>query len=81
MGNIICESACGKLRVSVGTGFTDTEREQDWGLNMGKIATIICESIIKDKHKDSLYSLYLPRFLELRNDRNEAQTLKDIMER
>jgi DNA ligase-1 len=81
MGSLLCESSCGKLRVSVGTGFTDSDREQDWGLSMGKIVTVLYESVIKDKNKDSLYSLYLPRFLELRNDRNEAQTLKDIMER
>ena len=81
MGNIICESACGKLRVSVGTGFTDEEREQDWSLNMGKIATITCESIILSKKEGSLYSLYLPRFDILRPDRNNAQTLEDMQKR
>lgn len=81
MGSILCESACGKLQVSVGTGFTDLEREMDWGLQMGKIATITCESIIRDKRKESLHSLYLPRFDSLRPDLNKAQTLKDMMER
>jgi DNA ligase-1 len=81
MGSILCESACGKLRTSAGTGFTDEEREQDWSLNMGKIATITCESIILSKKEGSLYSLYLPRFDILRPDRNNAQTLEDMQKR
>ncbi|MHA1738939.1 MAG: ATP-dependent DNA ligase, partial [Candidatus Heimdallarchaeota archaeon] len=80
MGALICESECEKLQVSIGTGFSDKEREKNWGNEIGNILTISCESIIKDKSKE-LYSLYLPRFVELRLDRNTAQTLKDMQNR
>jgi len=81
MGSLLCESACGKLSVSIGTGFTDSDREQDWSLAMGKIVTVLYESIILSKVKGSLHSLYLPRFDTLRNDRNEADTLEEIQKR
>lgn len=80
MGAILCESSCGKLSVSVGTGFSDIDREMNWDNEIGNIVTISCESIIKGK-TDKKHSLYLPRYIELRPDRNTAQTLKDMKER
>ncbi len=80
MGALICESECGKLHVSIGTGFSDTEREKNWDNEIGKIITVSCESIIKDKSKQQ-HSLFLPRYIELRPDRNVAQTLKDMQKR
>lgn len=80
LGAIECESSCGKLKVSVGSGFSDSERNQNWDNEIGKIITVICESIITSKSKDGS-SLYLPRFDCIREDMEEAQTLKDMLER
>lgn len=80
MGAIQCQSSCGKLNVFVGSGFSDAEREMDWDSAIGKIATILCESVIKDKRKDT-YSLFLPRYENIREDLDEAQSLSDIMNR
>jgi hypothetical protein len=81
MGAIICESECGQLRVSVGTGFSDEERAHNWDDEKGNIVTISCESIIKDKRDNKLHALYLPRFEELRRDRTEGQSLMDMQTR
>ena len=66
---------------SVGTGFSDKERKQNWNNEIGNVVTISCESIIKDKRNNKKHSLYLPRFDEIRRDRNNAQTLKDMQQR
>ena len=80
MGALRCESSCGKLKVSIGSGFSDEEREADWDLAIDSIITVEFESVIKDKNRKS-YSLFLPRFKEVREDRDTADTLEEIMER
>ena len=75
LGNIICESADGRVSVSVGTGFSDNQREllANDGI-IGKIATIQYNAIITDKSTGK-NSLFLPRFVEIRDDKEEADTL------
>jgi len=98
LGGISCESSCGKLKVNVGTGFSDdlrgyrltddgdidlefTKKQlKYWEDQIGRIAQLECESIIKDKNKDT-YSLFLPRFSGLRDDKKKADSLKDLQER
>jgi len=80
MGSVQFESACGELQVNVGSGFSDEEREWNWDEKIGMIGTVAAESVITSKNKSSA-SLFLPRFCELRFDRDNAETLKDILER
>jgi len=49
------------------------------GVLMGQVAGLECESIIKSKTKDT-YSLYLPRFVEVRIDK-KADTLEELLSR
>jgi DNA ligase-1 len=80
LGAIKCESSCGKLKVNVGSGFSDEERNMDWDKHIGKVVTIACESVIQSKSKKES-SLFLPRFVEIREDRDDAESLIDILER
>jgi len=59
------------LNVKVGSGFTD-EDLKNLSLNpdslIGKIAAVQYNVTITDKHNNR--SLFLPRFIEIRNDKN-----------
>ena len=81
MGALKCESSCGKLKVNIGGGFTDKEREEDWDLAEGSIISAEFESVIQDKRDKKTWSLYQGRYKEARPDRSEADTLEEIMER
>ena len=78
LGNLICETSDGKLRVSVGTGFSDNQRNAYVPENtIGKIATIRYNQRIKSK-TDKLESLFLPRFIEFRLDKDVANTIEEL---
>ena len=82
-GALLCSSADGKVVVSVGTGLNDAQREafkpnnpDDKFIIIGQIITVRHNGIIQNA--SGSYSLYLPRFVEIRQDRNEADTLDKI---
>lgn len=80
-GAMICESADGKLKVQVGSGFKDSELERvtaNREAYIGRVAKVRYNGIITAKDSDT-YSLFLPRFVEFREDKNEADTLQKIM--
>lgn len=80
LGAIICESEDKKVYVNVGSGFSDEQRKEFWENRLdGMYVEIISNGIIKDK-KTGEYSLFLPRFKEVRYDKNEADTLETIIE-
>lgn len=83
-GSLICKSKDGLLKVSV-SGFTDAKRleihnlrdtENTW---VGKIITVRFNAIMRAVD-DELHSLFLPRFIELRNDKTEADSFARIEE-
>ena len=77
LGAIVCESADGVIKVSVGSGFSDAQRKQYWSENiLDKIAAIKYNMRIKNKLGDE--SLFLPIVLEIRNDKEIADSSKDI---
>jgi DNA ligase-1 len=80
LGSLQCETDDGKVKVSI-SGFTDKEREEDWDRNIGKIVSITYESLILDKKRGEVYSLYLPRIDEVRYERNDTDTLEDLLNR
>jgi hypothetical protein len=77
LGAIVCESGDGVVKVNVGSGFNDTHRktlkEKDL---IGKIVAVKYNARIKNKQGDE--SLFLPIFVEVRDDKDEADNSKDI---
>jgi hypothetical protein len=77
LGAIICESADGIVRVNVGSGFNDAQRKQYWKENLvDKIVAVKYNARIKNKTGDE--SLFLPVFIELRDDKDVADNSKVI---
>jgi len=78
LGALVLESACGSLRTNVGTGFTDEHRDMFTKENtIGKIVSVKYNSKIKDKG-DNGWALFLPVFLEVREDKIKPDTLEKI---
>lgn len=78
LGALICESECGKLQVGVGTGFTDKERKEITKETViGKIVTVGYNMLIDDKKRETK-SLFLPKFIEIREDKSVADKLEQI---
>lgn len=86
VGKLSCESACGKLRVNVGSGLSDEQIDliernpQDY---IGKIVTILYNVRINNKNEGE--SLFLPRFqrnsdglITIRYDKDVANTIEEI---
>lgn len=79
LGSIQCESADGKLKVDVGTGFKDNDRVNIWENKenlLGRIITVEGNKIIE---KDGSFSIFLPVFVEFRNDKDTADDLDKIL--
>lgn len=74
LGALVCESECGLIKVNVGSGFSDEQRDQ-FTLEsvIGKVATIKYNARIKDKSGNT-ESLFLPTFVEIREDKQIADT-------
>ena len=81
LGAMVLQSSCGALKVKCGTGFSDAERERLWGSppTLPCIVTVAANDVINSKGKESA-SLFLPRFIELRRDKDEADDLERIVE-
>lgn len=78
LGALVLESACGGLRVNVGTGFSDADRDSiTAGNSIGRICAVKYNARIKDKTSGT-ESLFLPVFVEFRSDKSEADSIKDI---
>lgn len=80
IGSLICQSSCKQLVVKVGSGFSD-EMIADMNRNnpVGKVVTVRYNVL---SHSNTLgvpkWSLFLPRFVEFREDKSVADTLEDI---
>lgn len=77
LGALLVESSDGILKVSVGSGLTDEQRIL---LNsttiLGKVIAVKYNARIKNKQGEE--SLFLPIFIEVREDKDEADSIKDI---
>lgn len=83
-GSIQCESECTLLEVNV-SGFEDDQRKAIWADKEnwpGKIITARSNSLLAPSKgkKSGKWSLFLPRFIEERNDKTEADTLQKIQD-
>ena len=78
LGALVVESACGGIRVNVGTGFSDLDRDSiSAGNSVGRVVAIKYNARIKDKNSD-VESLFLPVFVEFRDDKTEADDAKAV---
>jgi hypothetical protein len=76
LGAIVCESSDGVVKVNVGSGFTDAHRKTYGQEILDKIVAVKYNSRIKNKLGEE--SLFLPVFVEIRDDKDEADASKDI---
>jgi DNA ligase-1 len=81
VGSLCVSDSTGTLRVDVGSGFTDADLKMFNDLInnnelIGKIVAIQYNLSITDKHGN--HSLFLPRFIEIRNDKTEADNINKI---
>jgi len=77
LGALVLESSDGKIKVNVGTGFTDHDRD--------RITKDVIDSVIAIKYngrivdqKSGVSSLFLPVFIEVRDDKDEADHSDNI---
>jgi ATP-dependent DNA ligase len=78
LGSLICSSECGGLVVNVGSGLTDELREQYTAEEIvGKIISVLYNEKIESKGRETA-SLFLPRFIEVREDKDTADHAKDF---
>ena len=76
IGGFIMTDASKTLNVKVGSGFTDNDLQslsKDPDSHIGKIAAVLYNVTITDKHENR--SLFLPRFVDLRHDKDSADDL------
>ena len=79
LGAMVLQSSCGAMKVNCGTKLSDAERELFWNNPpvLPCVVTIAANDVINSKGKESA-SLFLPRFIELRCDKDEADDLERI---
>jgi hypothetical protein len=74
IGSLMVESVDGVVKSAVGTGLDDEERSWDPKEFLGKIVSVKYNALIEDK-KTGQKSLFLPVFVEIRDDKKEADVL------
>lgn len=72
IGGVSVKSRDGIVKVNVGSGFSDEQRKQDPALLMNKIVAVKYNMRIKNKQGEE--SLFLPIFIEVREDKDIADT-------
>jgi len=75
VGSLLCESSCKRLLVRVGSGLTDSDIAAfNAESPVGKIVEVMYNTLITSKHREE-YSLFLPRFKGIREDKVEADSI------
>lgn len=76
IGGFICKDLSGEYHVKVGSGFTEQDLislSSNPDSHIGKVVTIQYNVPIEDKNGGK--SLFLPRFIEIRSDKDQAENL------
>lgn len=79
IGGFYCEDSSGKVKVKVGAGFTDQDLKDlsdNPDSQIGKVCAIQYNVIINDKNDN--WSLFLPRFIEIRNDKDLGDDMSEL---
>jgi len=79
LGSFHIRSSCGGL-VGKCSGMTDAMRSEDPETFVGKICTVKFNAVSKSKVEGKPRSFDHCRFIEIRTDKNRADTLKEILE-
>ena len=79
IGGFYCEDSSGTVKVKVGAGFTDqdlNDLSENPDSQIGKVCAIQYNVIINDKNDN--WSLFLPRFIEIRNDKDLGDNMSGL---
>ena len=82
VGAIFVESEDGVVKCKVGSGLTDAQRKKFFLTQdemIGKIVTVRGNDLVTNELKQDQYSIFLPRFVEIRDDKTVADTFDKIM--
>lgn len=82
IGAIFVESEDGIVKCKVGSGLTDVQRKKFFLTQhemIGKIVTIKGNDLVTNELKQGQYSIFLPRFVEVRDDKTVADTFDKVM--
>ena len=78
LGRIRCKTSDGIIEVSVGTGFKDEDRDNIKPEDIvGRIVTVRYN--MKIQASDGTWSLFLPRFICIREDKDVANTFDELV--
>lgn len=78
VGALVCRSADGEVEVNVGTGLSDADRARKFDFWLDQIVEVAYNERILSKVEGSKYSLFLPRFVRVRIDKTEADSIENI---
>jgi DNA ligase-1 len=81
-GSIITRTSDDLLEVCV-SGFTDKQRKEIHEKReeiLGSIMTVKANAVMKPSSEGKLHSLFLPRFVEFRTDKTEADSLQRVID-
>ena len=79
LGALMCESSDGWLKTNI-SGFNDAMRREIWGHKddyLGKIVTVRFNDVMVKEGQPA--ALFLPRFIEFREDKSDADDLNRIL--
>lgn len=79
LGGFHCESSCGKIKVDVGSGFSDAERLEFFN-NPPPIIEVEYDSITEDK-RTKQKSLFLPIYKRPRYDKSHGDSYQEILDK
>ena len=74
IGSLLVETEDGEVKTAVGTGLSDEERSLPFSNFSKRIVAVKYNAVITDK-KTGLKSLFLPVFVEIREDKNVADVI------
>lgn len=77
IGSIECETSDGKLKCSIGSGFTEEDRAMPPSHFIGKLIDMKYNALITSRGREE-YSMFLPIFKGFREDVREADTLDKL---
>ena len=82
LGAVRCKNDEGNVLVDVGSGFKDAERKFFWENPkeiIDKVVAVEYNELIQSRDSDT-HSLFLPIFIEVRDDKDETDTLQKLKE-
>jgi len=77
IGALECETSCGQLKVSIGSGLSEEDRKHDPSYFIGKLIDMQYNTLINSKTSET-HSMFLPRFRGIRLDQKTADSLDHL---